>query len=484
MVAGIRKEINVKQSFFAAAVRPWLYMGILIQALFLTVSHAAADLPDFVNLVKDNSAAVVNINTTEKVSGLGHREMPFPNMPGDNDSLNEFFKRFFGQRPPGLPSDETRHFLGSGFIISPDGYILTNAHVVKDAAQINVSLHDHRQTAAKVIGIDERSDVALLKIDGHDLPTVKIGDSDKVKVGQWVVAIGSPFGLDYTATHGIISAVGRTLSDNVYVPFIQTDAAINPGNSGGPLFNTAGEVIGINSQIYSNNGGSMGLSFAVPINVAMKVADELKAHGHVTYAWLGVLIQPVSAGLAKSFGLDSAHGALVAQVVADSPAAKAGLQAGDIILSYDGRNISHSAKLPAMVGNTKVGATVPLTVWRNGRTVTLQATIVAMGKEKAPAKIEASQADVLGIQVTNLTAAQREKYGVAKYGVLVKEVVDGPAEDAGIQKGDVLLRIDQQKVIDTEALSRIEAKLPRDKPVAVLIQRDGSPRFLALTVTK
>lgn len=469
--------------------RPMIFNVLMLAALVFQVTtlpaaQAEAVIPDFVKLVKDNSAAVVNINTTEKVKVSGQPDMPFPDMP-DNSPFNEFFKRFFQQMPPGVPHDEERQSLGSGFIISPDGYILTNAHVVKDADKINVGLFDHSQASAKVIGMDERTDVALLKIDGHDLPTVKIGDSDKVQVGEWVLAIGSPFGLNYTATHGIVSAVGRTLPDDVYVPFIQTDVAVNPGNSGGPLFNTQGEVVGINSQIYSNTGGYMGLSFAVPINVAMKVGDELKAHGHVTHAWLGVSIQTVDDDLAKSFGLDHAHGALVAEVMANSPAAKAGIRPGDIILSYNGQDIATSSSLPALVGATKVGKTVPLTVWRDGKTLSLQATIAVMNEKNTPtAKARAHKADVMRIRVADLTDQQRQDFAVGKRGILVKEVENGPAEDAGIHQGDVILQMDHKDITSVAEFTAIETKLPRDKPFSILIQRQGSPLFLAATIPK
>ena len=459
-------------------------IALIFQAGIASSVQASPQAPDFVRLVKENSAAVVNINTTANAKARGSQRMPFPDMPEDAP-FNELFKHFFRQMPPGGTQGEERNSLGSGFIITKDGYILTNAHVVKDADKIDVGLFDHRQSAAKVIGVDERTDVALLKIDGHDLPTVKIGDSEKLQVGEWVLAIGSPFGLDYTATQGIVSAVGRSLPNDAYIPFIQTDVAVNPGNSGGPLFNTEGEVVGINSQIVSNTGGYMGLSFAVPIRVAMKVADELRTHGHVTHTWLGVLIQPVSNDLAKSFGLERAQGALVAHVEENSPAQKAGLRSGDVILRYNGQDVVTSAALPAMVGETAVGTNVPLTVWRNGKTVELKVTIAAMSDEQAMPTAGTHATNVLGIQVADISSGKRRELDLGdRGGVLVKEVDDGPAAKAGIREGDVLLRIDHKDVRSIAELIKIEERLPRDRPVSVLLQRNGSPLFVAVTIPK
>ncbi|HRY16352.1 MAG TPA: trypsin-like peptidase domain-containing protein, partial [Candidatus Competibacteraceae bacterium] len=324
--------------------RYWLQLLALLIPLCWAAAVPAArpeiaqPLPDFRKLVKQNEAAVVNISSTQTPSRRA-RSSGLPELPGSENPYLEFFKRFFQERPE-LPGDRQANSLGSGFIISPDGYILTNAHVAQDAEKIIVRLSDQRERPAKVIGVDELTDVAVIKIDeGENLTAVKIGDSDTLEVGEWVVAIGSPFGLELTATQGIVSAVGRNLPSGTYVPFIQSDVAVNPGSSGGPLFNLRGEVVGINSQIYSSTGGYMGLSFAIPIKLAMPVAEQLKLTGEVTRGWLGILLQAVNNDLAEAFKLDRPRGALVAQVLPDSPAASAGFKPGDVILRYSGEPV-------------------------------------------------------------------------------------------------------------------------------------------------
>jgi serine protease Do len=411
--------------------------------------------------------------------------MQMPNFP-PGSPFGEFFKHF-EPGAPGMPvpPDGQLHGQGSGFIISADGYVLTNAHVAKGADKIMVRLHDHEEFPATVVGIDELTDVALLKIDGHDLPVAKLGDSDNLHVGDWVLAIGSPFGLDYTATQGIVSALGRSLPDETYIPFIQTDVAVNPGNSGGPLYNTDGEVIGINSQIYSNSGGYMGLSFAVPINVARQVADQLKVAGHVEHGWLGVGIQTVSADLARSFGLDQPRGALVSQVQPDSPAAHAGLQSGDIILSYDGKNVSDSNQLPLLVNATRTGQQVALEVLRSGKTQTLQATIAARAEQPQLASADGNgaggyQDDALKLAVTDLNGEQRQSLG--ERGVLVAGMDQGPAAEAGIEPGDVILNVDHQDITSVAQFSNLLKTLPKGKPLPILIQRENNAVFLALTI--
>jgi len=467
--------------------RRWFIAGLLV-LLGLSwqsglVLAAATELPNFKQLVQENEAAVVNISTTQKRSGGQPFAMPeIPGLPEDSP-FNEFFRRFFEERPDMVP-DRQIQSLGSGFIISKDGYILTNAHVVKDADRIIVRLSDHREKPAKLIGLDERSDVALLKIEGNSLATVKIGDSDNMEVGEWVLAIGSPFGLEYTATQGIVSAVGRSLPSDAYVPFIQTDVAVNPGNSGGPLFNVDGEVIGVNAQIYSRTGGYMGLSFAIPINVAMRVVDQLKTQGYVTRGWLGVMIQGINQELAQSFGLERPRGALVSQVMADSPAAKAGLKVGDIILSFNDKSIEQWSQLPSMVGATPVGEKVPVTIMRDGETETLQVTIEQLNEEEQIATAAGSkrQQSRLNIAVADLSPEQREELGLDEGGVLVEEVNDGPAAEAGVRPGDVIVALNQKDVKSASQFAKQVKDLPAGKPVPLLVQRDGNSLFLALKI--
>ncbi len=449
-------------------------------------STANAALPEFTQLVKDVGPSIVNISTTQKVKG---RAMPFPGMPMDpNDPMNEFFRRFFGQ-PPGEGPQQQARSLGSGFIISADGTVLTNAHVVKDADEILVKLSDHREEPAELLGLDERTDVAVLRIKAKGLPVVKIGDSDRLEVGEWVLAIGSPFGLEYTATAGIVSAVGRTLPSDAYVPFIQTDAAVNPGNSGGPLFNTKGEVIGINSQIYSRTGGYMGLSFAIPIKVAMRTAQQIEKSGHASHGYLGVTVQPVTPALAQSFGLDKARGALVADVTAGSPAAKAGIKAGDVILAFNGQALADAGDLPPLVGNTEVGDKVSLTVLRDGKERTVSATVSALSDSDEAGSLAAKPADQaqggrLKLAVADLDDAQRQQFDVPKGGVLVMAVGDGPAARAGLTRGDVILRVGDNDVKDAAHFKTLVGKLPAGRAVPLLVQRRGNPLFLALTVPK
>jgi serine protease Do len=344
--------------------------GVLFLYLVVFSFNAnARTLPDFIPLVEDNAAAVVNISTTLKKSELGGKGphgFKMPDIP-ENSPFYEFFKKFFGEIPEGMAPFEHRSSLGSGFIISRDGFVITNNHVVKEADEIIVRLNDRREFIAELIGTDERSDIAVLKVDATELPSVKLGNSTNLKVGEWVLAIGSPFGFDHSVTAGIISAMGRSLPNENYIPFIQTDVAINPGNSGGPLFNLKGEVIGVNSQIYSRTGGFMGLSFAVPINVVTNVYQQLRDQGHVSRGWLGVLIQDVTRELAESFGMERPHGALIAKVLPDSPAAAAGLEVGDVVIRFDGDEVSFSSDLPPMVGNSIIGNAVPVDIIRRGK---------------------------------------------------------------------------------------------------------------------
>jgi serine protease Do len=457
-------------------------------ALFMSqqLYAAAVNLPDFTPLVEENSAAVVNISTTlKKTTGQGHP--PIYNMPDipEDSPLYDFFKKFFGEMPDGggLDPFEQRSSLGSGFIISKDGYVITNYHVVKDADAIVISLQDRREFEAEIIGTDERSDIAVLKIKGENLPTLKLGNSSSLKVGEWVLAIGSPFGFDHTVTAGIVSAIGRSLPNENYVPFIQTDAAINPGNSGGPLFNLDGEVVGVNSQIYSRTGGFMGLSFAVPINVVVTVYEQLKEHGRVSRGWLGVLIQDVTRELAESFGMQRPHGALVAKILPGGPAEKAGFEIGDVITKFDGKDITFSADLPPLVGGSKVGGKVPVEIIRRGETKTLQVTITELPADEkiaAGGGGNAYQSNALNITVSNPTADQKKELELEDHGVIVQSVSEGPAQKAGIRSGDVLLLINNQKVKDVAGFEKLVKDLPKNKSIPVLVQRQGGPIFLAL----
>jgi len=439
-------------------------------------SLPARALPDFSALVEQNGPAVVNISTTARVHTQA-QELQIPGEPGD--PFYEFFRRFQMPQPQG---DQIRRGVGSGFIVSADGYILTNAHVVDDASEVTVKLTDNREFNAKVIGADKRTDVALVKIDAKNLPAVRIGEAAKSKVGEWVAAIGSPFGLENTVTAGIISAKSRSLPDENYVPFIQTDVAINPGNSGGPLFNMAGEVIGINSQIYSRTGGYMGLSFAVPIEVAMKVKTDLQKYGKVTRGRLGVTIQSMTQELADSFGLKKPQGALVAAVEPKSPADKAGVKTGDIILGVDGRDIESSIELPRVIGESRPGTQVKLKIWRQGETKELAASLGEMPAEKvAQADTGGSKAkpSKLGVAVRPLT--EQERGQIASDGGLLVEQADGPAARAGVQAGDVILAFNNQPVKTVDQLKRLVDK--SRGAVALLIQREGNKIYVPVRLS-
>jgi len=374
--------------------------------------------------------------------------------------------------------------MGSGFIISPDGYILTNNHVVEGADEVIIRLLDRRELTAEVVGVDTKTDLALLKVEGQDLPVAPIGNSENLKVGEWVIAIGSPFGFDYTVTSGIVSAKGRSLPSENYVPFIQTDVAINPGNSGGPLFNLDGKVVGINSQIYTRSGGFMGVSFAIPIDVAMDVVSQLKEKGYVSRGWLGVLIQEVNKDLAESFGLKKPHGALIAQVMPNSPAMDAGLQPGDIITRYNGKEIGRSTELPHLVGRTKPGEKAKLNVVRQGKERTFTITIGTLPDEEARPKAKEAEEPVkadnpLNIKVRNLNDAEKERFKVSG-GVLVTEVFEGPAMDAGVRSGDVISSINNQSISSVKEFNKIVKGLPKEKSFPLLIVRQGNPAFIVI----
>ncbi len=451
----------------------------------MILQNAVAELPDFTQLVKQHAAAVVNVSTTQKTPDSVTSEDEQLNLP-DGAPLDDFFRRFFGN--PGGKPKAPRHnakSLGSGFIISNDGYMITNHHVVKDADTIIVRLQDRRELEAKVIGSDKRSDIALLKIDADDLPTIKYGSSADLEVGEWVIAIGSPFGFDHSVTAGIVSAKGRSLPSDSYIPFIQTDVAINPGNSGGPLFNMKGEVVGVNSQIYSRTGGFMGLSFSVPMDVAMKVVDQLKSSGHVQRGWLGVQIQDVSRELAESFGMDIPEGALVSKVIKNSPAQKSGIQVGDVIIEYDGNDVPKSSTLPAMVGVTAIGKNIPIVVIRQGKRRNLTVRIGELTDEATEAPIKEmddnlEKVDRMGVSVSDVPEDMRTQLQISRGGALINQVQSGPAANSGLRRGDVILQVQYNDVKSAKQLKQLINAVDSDRPVAILVQRGNHPIYLAI----
>jgi len=471
----------------------WIALLTYLFTWLAVTPSAMAQLPDFTGLVEQNNASVVNISTTQKKQEPDARQqMPDGMEVPEGVPFDDLLRRYFGEGGPGGPGggdgepSESKS-LGSGFVVSADGYIITNHHVIKDADEVVVRLQDRRELVAKVVGSDKRSDIALLKVDARDLPIVKMGSAEKLKVGEWVLAIGSPFGFDHSVTAGIVSAKGRSLPSDNYVPFIQTDVAINPGNSGGPLFNLEGEVVGVNSQIYSRTGGFMGLSFAIPIDVAMQVVDQIKSQGHVSRGWLGVQIQDVTRELAESFGMKKPQGALVAKVLPHSPAEEAGLQIGDIIEEYNGQEIVSSSALPPMVGNTKIGQSAKLKVLRQGQSKDVIIKIGMLPDEEPQAANEGEATGGgdsvarLNVGVVNPTAEQREQLQLPKTGgVLVQSVSPGAAYDAGIRRGDVILRIQDQGIKDARHFSELVKGLPKGKTVAALVQRRNGTQFLAI----
>ena len=441
-------------------------------------------LPDFTRLVEEQGPAVVNISTRQEI-----RRRAIPKIPGiGDDELQEFFRRFMPREPMPEPRSESRS-LGSGFIISSDGYILTNAHVVEGADEIDVRFTDKRQLQAKVIGADRRSDVALIKVEATRLPVVKFGDPSRLKVGEWVVAIGSPFGFDNTVTAGIVSAKGRSLPEENFVPFIQTDVAINPGNSGGPLFNMKGEVVGINSQIYSRTGGFMGLSFAIPIDVALDVQAQLREKGRVSRGRIGVVIQEVTGDLATSFGLDRPRGALVNTVEKGSPAAKAGLEPSDIILAFGNKPVESSIDLPRIVGATRPGTRVSLEIWRKGARRTLSITVGELRDDKvasleSPPEQEPAEtpANRLGIVVSELTPQQRKESKLT-HGLVVTDVGAGAVAD--LRRGDVLLMLvhggRQTELKSVKQLNKLLASLDKGSVFTLQIRRGESTAFVSVS---
>lgn len=460
--------------------------------LFASAGIQAEQLPDFTGMVEQNSPAVVNISTKHKVSSKRRlrREFRMPELP-ENSPFNEFFRHFFEEqqkeREGGDDSqDLSPQSLGSGFIITSDGYVMTNNHVVDGADEVIVRLSDRREFEAEVIGRDERSDTALLKIEATDLPTVKIGKSSNLKVGEWVLAIGSPFGFDHSVTAGIVSAKGRSLPSENYVPFIQTDVAINPGNSGGPLFNLDGEVVGVNSQIYSRTGGFMGLSFAIPIEMAMNVSDQLRTTGKVSRGWLGVLIQDVTKDLADSFGMKQPGGALVSRVLPDSPAEQAKLKPGDVILEFNGKRLKNSSDLPPLVGASPVDKPSSLNILRQGKRIVLDVTIGELPSDEEmqgrEPRLGKTTKKMLGLKVNELTEEQQERMQLKNGGIIVTEVAAGAGRFAGIRRGDVIQMINNRKISNIKDFKKVVNDLEPGKSVAVLVLRYTGPVFLALKV--
>lgn len=456
-----------------------LTLAVTLMSISFSTHVSAKALPDFTDMVKKNAPAVVNIAT------VGESRRSSEGSPR-NEELEEFFRYFM---PPNRPRGPTRpsRSLGSGFIVSDDGYILTNNHVVDGASEIIVRLNDRRELTAELVGQDPRSDLAVLKVETDaTLPTVKIGESESLDVGEWVLAIGSPFGFDYSVTAGIVSAKGRSLptaQNETYVPYIQTDVAINPGNSGGPLFNLDGEVVGINAQIYSNSGGFMGVSFAIPIDVAMEVATQLREEGRVSRGWLGVVIQEVNRDLAESFGLDRPHGALISRVMSGTPGEQGGLREGDVIIRFNGYSIERSGELPQHVGRVRAGTEVEVVLVRDGKEMTLDLEVGELDDLDQRRGLLTNAPDELGrlgLRVTDLSDEELSRLDI-EGGVRVDESV-GAAADAGIRPRDIIMRLNNRAVTNSSDLDEISQGLTPGRQVPVLVLRGGNPVFLPLRV--
>jgi serine protease Do len=481
----------VRSRIFSGLLGCALGVGVLAPSAVAWAQAAptVGGLPDFTGIVERNAPAVVHVEA--KYSARRPKGANGVPLQGIDPGQAEIFRRFFGMPMMPSPEEQKHTSLGSGFIISSDGYILTNNHVVDGADAVTVRLQDRRTLTAKVIGTDPTYDIALLKVDaGGSLPTVTIGDSKLLKPGQWVLAIGSPFGFDYTVTQGIVSAVGRNLGarDQPSTAFIQTDVPINRGNSGGPLFNLQGQVVGINSQIYSDTGGYQGVAFSIPIDLAMNAVDQLKTKGYVTRGMLGVEIKPVDDDVVKALKLDRARGAIVVSVSPDSAAQKAGLQSGDIILSYNGQDVVQGTDLPPLVAMTKPGSTVPIKILRDGKEKTVEATIGAMPRDQnarsALGKAAPSTgSDALGLSVENVDPSTRSQLGLkAGEGVAIANVTGPVAAQAGLQPGDVILMVNQKKVGSVDAFRAATAGVKPGDTVLLLVRRGDANNFIALTV--
>jgi len=471
-----------------------IYRSLLALLLVLGVHLApaqaqspAVQLPDFADLAERVGPAVVNIRTTARLGTIHGRGLP--QIPGldENDPFYEFFRRFFPQPQPGPQQRpgprgdrQVPRGLGSGFIISADGYVMTNHHVVEGSEQITVTLADKREFSAKLIGSDQRTDVALLKIDASGLPAARIGDSNRLRVGEWVIAIGSPFGLENTVTAGIVSAKARETGE--FLPFIQTDVAVNPGNSGGPLINMRGEVVGINSQIFTTSGAFAGISFAIPIDEAMRVQEQLRASGRVIRGRIGVTISGVSREVAEAIGLSKAQGALVTNVDPEGPASKAGVEAGDVIVRFDGKSIDSQSDLPRIVGGTRPGSKVSMSVWRKGAQRDLQVTVGEMAQEQQtarsgePAPRGAAPANALGLTVSDVPAERLKELKVR--GAVQVEAVEGPAASAGLRNGDLILSVNNADVVNAKQFNEQVARLDRKRNVALLVRRGDATQFV------
>ena len=447
---------------------------------FFVISPVQAQLPNFADLVEDVSPAVVKINTVIK----GRKPQGQQNLKGQ---LPEIFRELLEQRNRQQQPPRDARSMGSGFVISEDGYILTNHHVVDQATEIQVLFADRREYTATIVGSDRRSDLALLKIDATDLPTLSFAEADELRAGDWVLAIGSPFGLDYSVTAGIVSAIGRSIPTEKgenYVPFIQTDVAINPGNSGGPLFNLDGEVVGINSQIYSRSGGSIGLSFSIPTSVALTVVDQLKKNGTVQRGWLGVVMQDVDKALAESLELGKPQGALINAVEPDGPADDAGIVPGDVIVRFNGQPIIDSGDLPHVVGAIAPGKKVKVEVYREGKRKTINVKVGALDKDGAKVADRSNGADRLGLAVEKLADQERQQLRL-RGGIVVIEVSpESAAANAGLRGGDIIVQLGYSRIDDLDEYQQVIAELPKDTPIAIRFYRQGRAIFRTIQIEK